>query len=220
MVDTVLYFEGDQQYDYRIIRSTKNRFGPVNEIGLFQMTREGLQAVANPSSLFLSSGDVQSSGNAVVAVMEGNRPFLVQVQALVAKTQFGMPQRTASGIDHRRMNLLLAVLEKRYQKPFGFHDVFIKIAGGLKIDEPAADLGICMALVSSLENNVLPVNSIYIGEVGLGGEIRGVNRIDERINEGLKLGFDKIFLPKRARIGGEFKSSQLVRVGDLGELVS
>jgi DNA repair protein RadA/Sms len=149
MVDTVLYFEGDQQYDYRILRSTKNRFGPVNEIGLFQMTKEGLQGVANPSEIFLSTGESQSSGNAVVAVMEGNRTFLVQVQALVTKTQFGMPQRTASGIDHRRMNLLLAVLEKRYRKPFGFHDVFIKIAGGLRIDEPAADLGICLALVSS-----------------------------------------------------------------------
>ena len=219
MVDTVLYFEGDQQYDYRILRSTKNRFGPVNEIGLFQMTKEGLQGVANPSEVFLSTGESQSSGNAVVAVMEGNRTFLVQVQALVAKTQFGMPQRTASGIDHRRMNLLLAVLEKRYRKPFGFHDVFIKIAGGLRIDEPAADLGICMALVSSLEDKLLPEKNLYIGEVGLGGEIRGVNRIDERINEALKLGFEKIYIPKRVKIGGDFKASQLVRVGSLADLV-
>ena len=220
MVDTVLYFEGDQQYDYRIIRSTKNRFGPVNEIGLFQMTKEGLQGIADPSSVFLDHGEIQSSGNAVVAIMEGNRPFLVQVQALVTKTQFGMPQRTAAGIDHRRMNLLLAVLEKRYRKPFGFHDVFIKIAGGLKVDEPAADLGICMALVSSLEDKMLPEKSIYIGEVGLGGEIRGVNRIDERINEGLNLGFKNLFIPKRIRISGEFKPSQLVRVGSLMDLLS
>ncbi len=220
MVDTVLYFEGDQQYDYRILRSTKNRFGPVNEIGLFQMTKEGLQGVANPSEVFLSTGESQSSGNAVVAVMEGNRTFLVQVQALVAKTQFGMPQRTASGIDHRRMNLLLAVLEKRYRKPFGFHDVFIKIAGGLRIDEPAADLGICMALVSSLEDKLLPEKNLYIGEVGLGGEIRGVNRIDERINEALKLGFEKIYIPKRVKVSGDFKPSQLDRVGSLGDLIS
>jgi DNA repair protein RadA/Sms len=220
MVDTVLYFEGDQQYDYRILRSTKNRFGPVNEIGLFQMTRKGLQGVANPSEVFLSTGDSQSSGNAVVAIMEGNRPFLVQVQALVTKTQFGMPQRTASGIDHRRMNLLLAVLEKRYRKPFGFNDVFIKIAGGLKIDEPAADLGVCMALVSSLEDILLPEKSIYIGEVGLGGEIRGVNRIDERINEALKLGFEKVIIPKQVKVGGDFTSTQLLRAGDLRELVT
>jgi DNA repair protein RadA/Sms len=219
MVDTVLYFEGDQQYDYRILRSTKNRFGPVNEIGLFQMTREGLQGVVNPSEVFLSDDESQSSGNAVVAVMEGNRPFLVQVQALVTKTQFGMPQRTASGIDHRRMNLLLAVLEKRYRKPFGFNDVFIKIAGGLRIDEPAADLGVCMALVSSLDDHVLPEKSIYIGEVGLGGEIRGVNRIDERINEAIKLGFQKIFIPKRVKVSGDYKSSMLVRAGSLGELL-
>jgi DNA repair protein RadA/Sms len=151
--------------------------------------------------------------------MEGNRPFLVQVQALVTKTQFGMPQRTASGIDHRRMNLLLAVLEKRYHKPFGFNDVFIKIAGGLRIDEPAADLGVCMALVSSLEDNLLPEKSLYIGEVGLGGEVRGVNRIDERINEALKLGFDKIFIPKRVKVGGDFIESKLVRVGEIGDLV-
>jgi DNA repair protein RadA/Sms len=151
--------------------------------------------------------------------MEGNRPFLVQVQALVTKTQFGTPQRTASGIDHRRMNLLLAVLEKRYRKPFGFHDVFIKVAGGLRIDEPAADLGICMALVSSLEDNLLPEHSIYIGEVGLGGEVRGVNRIDERINEALKLGFKKVFIPKRVKVGGDFKSSQLMKIGNLGDLM-
>jgi DNA repair protein RadA/Sms len=220
MVDTVLYFEGDQQYDYRILRSTKNRFGPVNEIGLFQMTQEGLQGVANPSEVFLTMGEQPSSGNSVVAVMEGNRPFLVQVQALVTKTQFGNPQRTASGIDHRRMNLLLAVLEKRFRKPFGFHDVFIKIAGGLKIDEPAADLGICMALVSSLEDILLPEKNIYIGEVGLGGEIRGVNRIDERINEALKLGFEKVVIPKRVKVSGDFKSDQLVKVGNLGDLVS
>jgi len=219
MVDTVLYFEGDQQYDYRILRSTKNRFGPVNEIGLFQMTSIGLQGVANPSEVFLSSGESKSSGNAVVAIMEGNRPFLVQVQALVTKTQFGMPQRTASGIDHRRMNLLLAVLEKRYRKPFGFHDVFIKIAGGLRIDEPAADLGVCMALVSSLEDKLLPEKSIYIGEVGLGGEIRGVNRIDERVNEALKLGFEKVYIPKRVKVGGDFTPSKLVKVGEIGDLV-
>jgi DNA repair protein RadA/Sms len=219
MVDTVLYFEGDQQYDYRILRSTKNRFGPVNEIGLFQMTGDGLKAIKNPSQLFLDSSDNPMSGNAVVAVMEGNRPFLVQVQALVTKTQFGMPQRTASGIDQRRMNLLLAVLEKRFRKPFGFHDVFIKVAGGLRLDEPAADLGICMALISSLEEILLPASHIYIGEVGLGGEIRGANRIDERIKEALKLGFSKIYIPKRITISRGFPSDVIVRINNLNAVI-
>ncbi len=219
MVDTVLYFEGDLQYDYRILRSTKNRFGPVNEIGLFQMTRKGLEGIKNASQIFLGGSEIQASGNAVVAVMEGNRPFLVQVQALVTKTQFGIPQRTASGIDHRRMNLLLAVLEKRYHKPFGFNDVFIKVAGGLRIDEPAADLGICMALISSLEDIIIPATSIYIGEVGLGGEIRGVSRIDERINEAQKLGFEKVFIPKRLKVTGEFDQIQLLRVDNLNKLI-
>ena len=153
------------------------------------------------------------------AVMEGNRPLLVQVQALVTKTQFGMPQRTASGIDHRRMNLLFTVLEKRYRKPFGFHDVFIKVAGGLRIDEPAADLGICMALISSLEEIILPATSIYIGEVGLGGEIRGVSRIDDRINEALKLGFEKVFLPKRAKYSKRFDTKFLTGVDNLNKII-
>jgi len=180
MVDTVLYFEGDNQYDYRILRSVKNRFGPVNEIGLFRMSELGLETVSNPSELFLENANHQNSGNAVTALLEGNRTILIQVQALVTKTQFGNPQRTATGIDHRRMNLLLAVLEKRCGKPFAFYDVFLKAAGGLRIDEPAADLGICMALISSFEDKPLPAGTVYIGEVGLNGEIRNVNRLVDR----------------------------------------
>ncbi|MCK5032268.1 MAG: DNA repair protein RadA [Calditrichia bacterium] len=195
MVDTVLYFEGDNQYDYRILRSVKNRFGPVNEIGLFRMSEIGLETVANPSELFLENADHQNSGNAVTALLEGNRTILIQVQALVTKTQFGNPQRTATGIDHRRMNLLLAVLEKRCGKPFAFYDVFLKAAGGLRIDEPAADLGICMALISSFEDKPLPAGTVYIGEVGLNGEIRNVNRLGERIKECLNLGYKNIFAP-------------------------
>jgi DNA repair protein RadA/Sms len=219
MVDTVLYFEGDREYDFRILRNTKNRFGPVNEIGLFQMTGDGLKGIINPSQIFLSKQEEQTSGNAIVAVMEGNRPLLVQVQALVTKTQFGMPQRTASGIDQRRMNLLLAVLEKRYRKPFGFQDVFIKVAGGLRIDEPAADLGVCMALISSLEEIVLPATNIYIGEVGLGGEVRGVSRIDERINEAIKLGFTKIYLPKKTKFSSGFDPNLLIGVDNLNKII-
>ena len=195
MVDTVLYFEGDNQYDYRILRSVKNRFGPVNEIGLFRMSELGLEAVSNPSELFLENADHQNSGNAVTALLEGNRTILIQVQALVTKTQFGNPQRTATGIDHRRMNLLLAVLEKRCGKPFAFYDVFLKAAGGLRIDEPAADLAICMALISSFEDKSLPAGTVYIGEVGLNGEIRNVNRLGERIKECINLGYKNIYAP-------------------------
>lgn len=195
MVDTVLYFEGESRNDYRILRCSKNRFGSVNEIGLFQMGAAGLRELKNPSHFFVAESENEQSGDAIAAVMEGNRPFLVKVQALVSKTQFGMPQRTATGIDHRRMNLLLAVLEKRCGRPFGFQDVFIKTAGGLRLDEPAADLAICMALLSGIDDNPLPKEAVYIGEVGLGGEIRAVNRLEERISEAKKLGFKQIYIP-------------------------
>jgi DNA repair protein RadA/Sms len=196
VVDTVLYFEGDNQYDYRILRTTKNRFGPVNEIALFQMGSKGLLAVNNPSELFLNFEQEDRQGTAIISVMEGNHPMMVEVQALVTKTQFGIPQRTATGIDHRRMNLLLAVLEKKCAKPFSFHDVFIKTAAGLRLDEPAADLGICVALVSSLEDKPLSADTFYCGEVGLSGEIRNVQRLTERLNEAKRLGFKKAVVPK------------------------
>jgi DNA repair protein RadA/Sms len=219
MVDTVIYFEGDNKYDYRILRSVKNRFGPVNEIGLFQMTANGLIAIKNPSEIFLMNSGEQKSGDAVVSIMEGNRPFLVQVQALVTRTQFGMPQRTATGIDHRRMNLLLAVLEKRCGKPFGFHDVFLKTGGGLRIDEPATDLGICMALVSSIDDNSLPESTVYIGEVGLGGEVRNVSRLEDRIKEAQKFGFKNIVVPFNTRKGIDMKGIKLIKVKKIQDLV-
>lgn len=219
MVDTVLYFEGDGHYNYRILRSVKNRFGPINEIGLFQMTEKGLLGIKNPSEIFLSQTNDNTSGNAIVAIMEGNRPFLVQIQTLVTKTQFGNPQRTASGIDHRRMNLLLAVLEKRCVKPFGFHDVFIKVSGGLRIDEPAADLGICMALVSSLDDIPLASHTVYIGEVGLDGSIRQVNRLDTRINEALKLGFSKVIIPETKSSHKNYNKDKLQQVSSLYDLI-
>jgi DNA repair protein RadA/Sms len=219
MVDTVLYFEGDSQYDYRILRCTKNRFGPVNEIGLFQMTAQGLVELRNPSEIFLTDSQERQSGNAVVAVLEGNRTFLIQIQALVSKTQFGMPQRTASGIDHRRMNLLLAVLEKRFAKPFGFYDVFLKVSGGLRIDEPAADLGICMALLSSLEDKTIPGNQVFVGEIGLGGEVRRVNRLEERIREAEKLGFDRIVVPAGSRKTDKTKNPKIQYITNLDEVL-
>ena len=195
LVDTVLYFEGDNKADFRILRSVKNRYGPVNEIALFRMERRGLIPVSNPSELFLNLDVEDRMGTAVVAIMEGNRPVLIEVQALVSKTQFGVPQRTAMGIDHRRMNLLLAVLEKKCGKPFGFYDVFIKTAGGIRVTDPAADLGICMALVSSMEETPLPAEAVYIGEVGLNAELRPVNQIVERIREADKLGFKRAVVP-------------------------
>lgn len=196
IVDTVLYFEGDTQSDYRILRTTKNRFGAINEIALFRMGSDGLIAVSNPSELFLNMDQDDRQGTAVVTVLEGNRPMLVEVQALVTKTQFGLPQRTATGIDHRRMNLLLAVLEKKCGKPFSFYDVFIKTAAGLRLDEPAADLGICMALVSSFQEKPIDKHTIFIGEVGLSGELRPVQRISERLKEAERLGFQKAVIPK------------------------
>ena len=195
LVDVVLYFEGETKWDFRILRCIKNRFGSVNEIALFRMDREGLIPVTNASELFLSPGEQNRQGTAVTAVMEGNRPILVEVQALVTKTQFGTPQRTATGINHRRMNLLLAVLEKKCGKPFGFHDVFFKTAAGLRLDEPAADLAICMALVSSMDETTLNRRTLYLGEVGLNGELRPVNHTQERILEAEKLGFTEIIIP-------------------------
>jgi len=195
LVDTVLYFEGEAKADFRILRSVKNRYGPVNEIALFRMESGGLIPVDNPSELFLNLDVEDRMGTAVVAIMEGNRPVLIEIQALVSKTQFGVPQRTASGIDHRRMNLLLAVLEKKIGKPFGFYDVFIKTAGGIRVTDPAADLGICMALVSSLEENPLPRDAVYIGEVGLNAELRPVHQLVDRLKEADKLGFKRMFVP-------------------------
>ncbi len=195
LVDTVLYFEGESKGDFRILRCIKNRFGSVNEIALFRMERDGLIPVANASELFLSANQSDQQGTTVTAVMEGNRPILVEVQALVTKTQFGTPQRTATGIGHKRMNLLLAVLEKKCGKPFGFHDVFLKTAAGLRLDEPAADLAVCMALVSSMDETNIAPKTIYIGEVGLNGELRPVNHTQERIFEAEKLGFTKIVIP-------------------------
>lgn len=216
MVDTVIYFEGDGNYDFRVLRSVKNRFGSVNEIGLFRMTGNGLNAVENQSELFLDDSAVAQSGNAVAAVLEGNRTFLVQVQALVTKTQFGTPQRTATGVDHRRMNLLLAVLEKRCHKPFQFHDVFLKTAGGLRIDEPAADLAICMALLSSIDDSNSKTSTVMVGEVGLGGEIRNVNRLEERIHECRKLGIKKIVIPSNSAVKS---APDLIKIKNINELI-
>jgi DNA repair protein RadA/Sms len=195
MVDVVLQFEGERHYAYRILRATKNRFGSTNEIGIFEMHDGGLREVADPSAVFLAERRTDSSGSAVVAAMEGTRPLLVEVQALVAPTSYGVPQRTATGFDGRRLQMLLAVLEKRAGMRLGQYDVFVNVAGGVRIDEPAADLGMAMAIASSLRDVPVQADAAIIGEVGLGGEIRTIHHIEKRIAEAQKLGFKRVILP-------------------------
>ena len=196
MVDAVLQFEGERHYSYRILRAMKNRFGSTNEIGIFEMHDTGMLEVKNPSEVFLSERTYGTSGSAIVASIEGSRPILIEVQALVTATNYGMPQRTATGFDLRRLQMLLAVLEKRAGLTLGSQDVFVNIAGGIRIDEPAADLGIAASIVSSLRDIPIDSQSVAIGEVGLGGEIRTVAQSEKRVAEAGKLGFKKIILPK------------------------
>lgn len=199
MVDTVLQFEGDQHYAYRILRTTKNRFGSTSELGIYEMTGDGMKPVENPSDILIHSKEEPLSGIAIGAGMEGLRPMLMEVQALVTPSVYGNPQRTASGFDLRRLQLLLAVLEKRGGFPFGSRDVFANIAGGLKIEDPSIDLAMVCALLSSMEDLPISQKSCFAGEVGLSGEIRPVNRIDQRIAEAAKLGFEKIYISKYNR---------------------
>ena len=201
MVDTVLQFEGDQHYAYRILRTTKNRFGSTSELGIYEMTGEGMRPVTNPSDILINQRDESLSGIAIGAGMEGLRPMLLEVQALVTPSVYGTPQRTVSGYDLRRLQLLLAVLEKRGGFHFGMRDVFVNIAGGIRIDDPSIDLAIACALLSSFEDIPLSQKTAFAGEVGLSGEIRAVNRIDQRISEAEKLGFQRIVISKYNRKG-------------------
>ena len=195
IVDTVLYFEGEPTLDHRILRATKNRFGSVDEIGVFAMTATGLVPVANPSEVFLAARHAGISGSAVTALMEGTRPLLVEIQALASKAGFGTPQRVSAGLDHRRLAVLLAVLERRARLPVGDLDVFVNAVGGVRIQEPAVDLAVLLAINSSFKNKPLPAKSIVFGEVGLAGEIRPVQRGQERIREAAKLGFKTVLIP-------------------------
>lgn len=197
MVDTVLHFEGDQSQLHRLLRGVKNRFGPAHEVGVFEMRDNGLYEVLNPSDLFLSEMDDSVSGNAVACIMEGSRPILVEVQALVTPSSYGTPQRTAGGFDQRRLQLLLAVLEKRAGMAFSGQDVYLNIAGGIRISDPAADLAVMKALASSLKDKPADSKTVYIGEAGLGGEIRRVPYTDRRVREAEKMGFQKAVLPGR-----------------------
>lgn len=196
MVDAVIQFEGEHHHAYRILRAIKNRFGSTNEIGIFEMHDRGLREVTNPSEVFLSERRSDSSGSAVVASIEGTRPLLVEVQALVAPTSYGVPQRTATGFDTRRLQMLLAVLEKRAGLRVGQFDVFVNVAGGVRVDEPAADLGMALSIVSSLRDTPVDSHSVVVGEVGLGGEIRKVSQIEKRLTEAAKLGFKRIIIPR------------------------
>ena len=199
MVDTVLYFEGDRHASYRILRGVKNRFGSTNEIGVFEMRQAGLTEVENPSEYMLSGKPENASGSVVACSMEGTRPILIEIQALVCQSNFGLPRRTAAGTDYNRVNLLMAVLEKRIGLPLSNYDAYVNIAGGIKMNEPAIDVGIIMALVSSYKNRPIDEKMIVFGEVGLSGEVRAVNMPEQRVSEAKKLGFETCVLPAVSR---------------------
>ena len=196
MVDTVLYFEGDRQVAYRILRSVKNRFGSTNEIGVFEMQEKGLIEVKYPSQAMLNGRPTDASGSVVVCSIEGTRPILIEIQALVTRTNFGLPRRTSVGIDYNRVNLLMAVLEKRAGLHLGDCDAYVNLAGGMKLGEPAIDLGVVMAVVSSFKNKVIDPGILIFGEVGLSGEVRGVSMAETRVKEAEKLGFTTCIMPK------------------------
>ena len=196
MVDTVLYFEGDRHASYRILRGVKNRFGSTNEIGVFEMQKSGLVEVENPSEFMLSGKPEHASGSVVACAMEGTRPMLMEIQALVCRSNFGMPRRTAAGLDYNRVNLLMAVLEKRLGFPLSNYDAYVNIAGGIRLSEPAADLGIVMAVASSYKNKPVSEDTIVFGEVGLSGEIRAVTMPEQRVAEAKKLGFKTCVIPE------------------------
>ncbi|MCP1102649.1 DNA repair protein RadA/Sms [Aequitasia blattaphilus] len=219
MVDTVLYFEGDRHGTYRILRGVKNRFGSTNEIGVFEMQKEGLKEVKNPSEFMLSGRPKNASGSVVVCAMEGTRPVLMEVQALVTYTNFNMPRRTAAGMDYNRVNLLMAVLEKRLKFQFSNYDAYVNIAGGIKLNEPAADLGVVIALISSYKNKIIPEDMVVFGEVGLSGEIRAVAMPDQRVNEAKKLGFTTCIMPKSSMKGLEVEGIKVVGVDSVAELM-
>jgi DNA repair protein RadA/Sms len=198
IVDTVLYFEGDSTLDHRILRATKNRFGSVDEIGVFRMTQGGLVAIENPSELFMGDRLNSASGSAVTALLEGSRPVLVEIQALAAKAGFGTPQRVATGFDNRRLALLLAVLDKRAGLAFSLLDVFVNVVGGIRMQEPAGDLAVAAALASSVYDRPLPTDAIFLGEVGLGGEVRPVSQTERRLAEATKMGMTHAYLAERS----------------------
>ena len=220
MVDTVLYFEGDRHASYRILRAVKNRFGSTNEIGVFEMCNTGLEEVKNPSEYMLNGRPEDASGSVVACSMEGTRPILVEIQALVCQSNFGIPRRTAVGTDFNRVNLLMAVLEKKVGLRLAASDAYVNIAGGMKMTEPAIDLGICLAIVSSAKDIVIPDNVMVFGVVGLSGEIRAVNMAGQRVQEAKKLGFGTVVLPEVCRSSvGKVEGINLVYVSQIRDAI-
>ncbi len=217
IVDTVLYFEGEATLDYRLLRTTKNRFGSVDELGVFSMTEQGLVAVPNPSAVFLAARAQGISGSAVTALMEGTRPVLVEVQALASKSGYGTPQRVATGLDPRRLAVLLAVLERRADTSFANLDVFVQVTAGVRLTEPGADLAIAAALLSSLYNRPAPADVLFLGEIGLGGEIRPTGAIERRITEAVRLGFNRVFGSSRSSV--QVAGASLVGLDHVEQLV-
>lgn len=217
MVDTVLQFEGDEGLHYRLLRGLKNRFGATNEIGVFEMTEKGLTDVANPSALFLSEYDPETSGNSIVCSVEGSRPFMIEIQALVTPANYGTPQRTSHGFDQKRLSLLLAVLEKRCGFRFSSQDVFLNVAGGLKLSETACDLGVAAALVSGYTDKPLQKGMVLVGEIGLGGEVRAVLNITRRIIEAKKMGYQQMVIPRSNETDKNGLSIKISRVRTLQE---
>jgi DNA repair protein RadA/Sms len=221
MVDTVLQFEGDRHHVYRILRTTKNRFGSTSEIGIYEMQSGGLREVSNPSEILISQRDDNLSGVAISATIEGARPLLIETQALVSSAVYGTPQRNSNGYDTKRLNMLLAILEKKCGLRMGMQDVFVNIAGGLRVEDPGIDLGIVAAIVSSFENVAIDSKIAFIGEVGLSGEVRAVSRIEQRISEAEKLGFTTVYLSKFNKIKTAPNSKiHLVQFGKLEEFLS
>ena len=216
MVDTVLYFEGDRHASYRILRAVKNRFGSTNEIGVFEMRDTGLEEVKNPSEFLLDGRPENASGSVVACSMEGTRPILVEIQALVCQSNFGIPRRTTVGTDFNRVNLLMAVLERKAGVQLASFDAYVNIAGGMKMTEPALDLGICLAIFSSYKDIVIPDNTMAFGEVGLSGEVRAVSMAGQRVQEARKLGFERVILPEVCKSTvGEVKGIELVYVSQI-----
>lgn len=217
MVDTVLQFEGDRHLAYRILRTTKNRFGSTSEIGIYEMLSTGLREVSNPSEILISQKDGNLSGITIGATIEGNRPLLIEIQSLVSPASYGNPQRTPTGFDPKRLNMLLAVLEKRCGFRMGVHDVFLNMAGGIKVEDPAIDLAICISIVSSLEEIPTSDKICFAAEIGLGGELRAVNRIDQRISEAEKLGFSEIYISKYNQKSIDIKKGK-IQIKSFGKL--
>ena len=214
MVDVVLQFEGDRSYTFRVLRALKNRFGSTSESGIFSMEEGGLQEVANPAGLFLEDRNGEAAGSVIGVCMEGNRPLMVEFQALVAKTPYGMPRRTAVGFDYNRVNMLLAILEKRFGLDFSVYDAYVNVVGGMKVSEPAADLAVAAALVSSYRNKPVAKDVLVFGEIGLTGEIRRVSAPERRITDGINLGFRKFVLPA-GKLQNTYKDAEIVQVRSL-----